>query len=216
MPPRLFLLLLLLPAASAPASHLAPAPARRSLGRSVKWQQDAFWISFWVGPQVGLAELDKRVAELAECNFTGYLGFNGGGKASPYAPDAARVASIKTDDTATPVSKSVGWFVGSINDLNSDGASAFLSSSNLTDRILPCCNSLSILPNGSLGPSHYGNMSRALYGETEVLVNLGGTAAVVSKIAARKEAFAQEVLQMANAMDVSGFTMDWEFGAVMN
>ena len=56
-----------------------------------KWQQDAFWISFWVGPQVGLDELDERVAEVAECNFTGYLGFNGDAK-GPYHPGPARVA----------------------------------------------------------------------------------------------------------------------------
>lgn len=56
------------------------------------WTQDAFWISFWVGPQVELDELDARVAEIAECNFTGYLGFNGGGKTSPYFPNAPRVA----------------------------------------------------------------------------------------------------------------------------
>jgi hypothetical protein len=143
-----------------------------------------------------------------------------------YTGNAAR---LKSDDAsgldrldpgaaaAAPVAKSVGWFVGGIHDLNGHGASEFLSTSNLTDRLLPCCNSLSILPNGSLGPSHYGNMSHALYGgATEILVDLGGTAAVVPKIAARKEAFAQEVLQMANTLDVNGFTMDWEFGAVMN
>ena len=92
----LLLLPLLLPAAFAAAvSQSVPPPEKSpSAGdrESVKWQQDAFWISFWVGPQVGLDELDARVAEVAECNFTGYLGFNGGGKTSPYYPDAARVA----------------------------------------------------------------------------------------------------------------------------
>ena len=52
--------------------------------------------------------------------------------------------------------------------------------------------------------------------KTEILIDLGGTAAVVPTIAARREAFAQEVLDLAHAMDVSGFTMDWEFGAAMN
>lgn len=55
------------------------------------WQQDAFWISFWVGPQVALPELDGRFAEIAEANFTGYLGFDGHSK-SPYGPNATRVA----------------------------------------------------------------------------------------------------------------------------
>lgn len=56
-----------------------------------KWQQDAFWISFWVGPQVELGELDERFAEVSECNFTGYLGFNGAHKGS-FTPNGARVA----------------------------------------------------------------------------------------------------------------------------
>lgn len=130
---------------------------------------------------------------------------------------AAETAPAADHRLVAPVAKSVGWFCGSIHDLKGDGASAFLSSSNLTDRILPCCNSLTILPNGSLGPSHYGNFSKALYGQaTEILVNMGGTAGVVPKIAARKEAFAQEVLQKAIELDVDGFTMDWEFGAVMD
>lgn len=92
----LLLLPLLLPAAFAAAVSQSVPPLEKSPSagdrESVKWQQDAFWISFWVGPQVGLDELDARVAEVAECNFTGYLGFNGGGKTSPYYPDAARVA----------------------------------------------------------------------------------------------------------------------------
>jgi hypothetical protein len=93
--------LALLPAGSAaPISH--PPQAQHQLDQGLtqagqhykqgrKWQQDVFWISFWVGPQVGLAELDERVAEVAECNFTGYLGFNGKSQ-SPFHPDAARVA----------------------------------------------------------------------------------------------------------------------------
>jgi hypothetical protein len=90
-------------------------------------------------------------------------------------PSARGLSRLKADDdeasdsATTPVSKSVGWFVGGIHDLNGDGASAFLTSSNLTDRILPCCNSLEILPNGSLGPQHYGNMSHALCKNTYLL-----------------------------------------------
>ena len=59
--------------------------------RSVGWSQDEFWISFWVGPQVPPDELGPRVAEIAEANFTGYLGFNGAASGQP-VPDAARVA----------------------------------------------------------------------------------------------------------------------------
>ena len=48
-------------------------------------------ISFWVGPQVSVLELDGRFAEIAEANFTGYLRFNGNSH-SPYRPNATRVA----------------------------------------------------------------------------------------------------------------------------
>ena len=54
------------------------------------WNQDAFFISFWVGPQVEADELDFRFAEIAEANFTGYLGFNGNSK-SPFRPNSTRV-----------------------------------------------------------------------------------------------------------------------------
>ena len=59
--------------------------------RQVNWKQDDFFISFWVGPQVPLQELDERFAELVEANFTGFLGFNGGGSIA--APNPARVAA---------------------------------------------------------------------------------------------------------------------------
>ena len=54
------------------------------------WQQDVFWISFWNGPEVPVAELDGRFAELAEANFTGFLG-NAGTKAFSATP--ARVGA---------------------------------------------------------------------------------------------------------------------------
>ena len=44
-----------------------------------------------MGPQVPLHELPRRVAEIAEANFTGYLGFNGVAAGQP-VPDAAKVA----------------------------------------------------------------------------------------------------------------------------
>jgi hypothetical protein len=50
----------------------APQPAE-----AASWRQDAFWISFWAGPQVPVPELDGRFAELVECNFTGFMGFHG-------------------------------------------------------------------------------------------------------------------------------------------
>ena len=55
-------------------------------------QQDEFFISFWVGPQVNVEDLDGRFAEIAEANFTGYLGFNGNSHTS-YAPNPERVAA---------------------------------------------------------------------------------------------------------------------------
>ena len=55
------------------------------------WEQDAFWISFWVGPQVELPELDARFAELVEANFTGFMGFHGGGEL--HSPDPTLVAA---------------------------------------------------------------------------------------------------------------------------
>lgn len=51
-----------------------------------QWQQDEFWISFWVGPQVPLVELESRIAEVAEANFTGFLGFNGTRAQGAYEP----------------------------------------------------------------------------------------------------------------------------------
>ena len=60
-------------------------PARPSLA-AVPWRQDAFFISFWVGPQVPVAELDARIAEVAEANFTGFLGFNGTRAEGAYEP----------------------------------------------------------------------------------------------------------------------------------
>jgi hypothetical protein len=55
------------------------------------WSQDQFFISFWVGPQVAESELDERFGEIAEANFTGYLGFDGQ-SGSPFRPNASRVA----------------------------------------------------------------------------------------------------------------------------
>lgn len=46
---------------------------------SQRFHQDRFLISYWVGPQVPIRELDVRFAEIAAANFTGHLGFNGHG-----------------------------------------------------------------------------------------------------------------------------------------
>ena len=46
---------------------------------SKRFRQDRFFISYWVGPQVPIPELDERFAEIAAANFTGHLGFNGNG-----------------------------------------------------------------------------------------------------------------------------------------
>ena len=61
---------------------LAPRPSLAA----VPWRQDEFFISFWVGPQVPVGELDARIAEVAEANFTGFLGFNGTRAEGAYEP----------------------------------------------------------------------------------------------------------------------------------
>lgn len=77
------LLLSAVTAAAATSATRDAVPLEPSTSAAA-WSQDEFWISFWVGPQVSLDELGPRVAEIAEANFTGYLGFND--------PDSARVA----------------------------------------------------------------------------------------------------------------------------
>ena len=129
---------------------------------------------------------------------------------------SATTPRTKTDDS-DPVPKSVGWFLGAVHDLNARGQSTFLASTDVADRIMPCCNSLTVHPNGSLfmpwGLPFNGSRYRE---DQEVLVNLGGQANSVPAMWARKEAFAQEVLALAQEMNVAGFTMDWEFGDVMD
>ena len=74
---------------------------------------------------------------------------------------------------------------------------------------MPCCNSLTVHPNGSLfmpwGLPFNGTTYRE---DQEVLVNLGGQANSVPAMWARKEAFAQEVLALAQELNVAGFTME--------
>ena len=112
--------------------------------------------------------------------------------------------------------KSVGWFVGPVHDLNAKGQSSFLASTDVADRLLPCCEGLSVDANGTLFMPWGVPFNGSIYSGKEVLFNLGGQADAVPAMWARKEAFAQEVLALAEEMNVSGFTMDWEFGAVMD
>jgi hypothetical protein len=53
------------------ASFGPKGPRRDMASGAARWNQDAFFISFWVGPQVAEDELDARFAEIAEANFTG-------------------------------------------------------------------------------------------------------------------------------------------------
>jgi hypothetical protein len=111
-----------------------------------------------------------------------------------------------------PVPKSVGWFLGAIHDLNAAGQSTFLASASSTvDRIMPCCQTLAVDSNGTLSMPYGLPINGTLYQGKEILVNLGGKADSVPAMWARKEAFAQEVLALAVKMEISGFTMDWEF-----
>jgi hypothetical protein len=62
------------------AAALALAGTTRTAdAASQRFHQDRFLISYWVGPQVPIGELDERFAEIAAANFTGHLGFNGNG-----------------------------------------------------------------------------------------------------------------------------------------
>jgi hypothetical protein len=63
---------------------------------TAQWRQDEFFISFWVGPQASIEELDIRFAEIVEANFTGYLGFDGYGGLRPNPQRVA--AEIKLCD----------------------------------------------------------------------------------------------------------------------
>ena len=82
----LMLLALLLLSSYGHQQHATVPPA---------WKQDAFFISFWVGPQVPIGELDARIAEVAEANFTGFLGFNGTREQGAYEP--AHPARVRTE-----------------------------------------------------------------------------------------------------------------------
>jgi hypothetical protein len=59
-------------ATGANQASVGPKGPRRDVASgAARWNQDAFFISFWVGPQVAEDELDARFAEIAEANFTG-------------------------------------------------------------------------------------------------------------------------------------------------
>eukprot|EP01052_Picozoa_sp_SAG31_P045177 SAG31_NODE_8152_length_1508_cov_7.717486_2_plen_172_part_01 len=125
---------------------------------------------------------------------------------------------------SAPVPKTVGWFAGNINDggrfLLSNVASLDNSTVRIADRMLRCCNDLSVTENGSVpmtdAPPYLSraNDSYAQYTAAgiEVLVNLGGKADVVAPMYARKEKFAEEMLALALRWNFTGYTMDWEFG----
>jgi hypothetical protein len=130
------------------------------------------------------------------------------------APSLSSSSSSSSAGAAPPVvPKSVGWFLGPVHDLNAEGQSSFLIGTSVADRVMPCCNALTVRANGTLWNKY---VQHNMYTGKEVLVNLGGEASVVPAMWARKEAFAHEVLALAVQMNISGFTMDWEFGAVMD
>lgn len=138
---------------------------------------------------------------------------------------AAHLAVAAAGPGAEPVPKTIGWFAGNINDhgrfLLSEHPALDNSSVKIADRVLRCCNSLRVTENGTLpmtDSAPYGgsdpkvpNSSYTAYTEAgiEVLVNMGGRADVVAPMYARKEAFAQEMLDLALRWNFSGYTMDW-------
>jgi len=126
-----------------------------------------------------------------------------------------------------PVKKTIGWFAGHINDrgqfLRSEQQALDNTSVRIADRVLRCCNGLSVTTNGTLpmtsvAPYLTDNESYAEYTDAgiEVLVDMGGEAKYVPAMFARKEAFAQEMLDLTLRWNFTGYTMDWEFGDVMN
>ena len=97
-----------------------------------------------------------------------------------------------------PVKKTIGWFAGNINDrgqfLRSKQQALDNTSVRIADRVLRCCNGLSVTTNGTLpmtpvAPYLTGNESYAEYTDAgiEVLVDMGGEAKDVSAMFARKE-----------------------------
>ena len=128
------------------------------------------------------------------------------------------------DTTVPPVRKSVGWFTGNIFDngtfLLSNHSNLRNASVGITDRMLPCCNDLAVSKNGTLPMTatspYVGDFSPYADAGIEILINMGGRADAVEPMWARKEEFAQEMLALAVRWNFTGYTLDWEFGQVMN
>ena len=134
-----------------------------------------------------------------------------------------------------PVPKSLGWFTGRILDggafllSNQTAAAAGNNASSsrppppsvrIADRMLPCCGSLVVTANGTLPMTatspYVADFSPYLEAGMEILADIRGEANVVEPMFRRKDKFAQEMLALAVRWNLTGFTLDWEFGQVMN
>lgn len=131
--------------------------------------------------------------------------------ATPASGSSGHVRTGGTKKPQAAVPKTVGWFQGPVHDLNGAGQSTFLASTAIADRIMPCCEGLTVDKNGTLYMPWGIPFNGSKYPAKETLFNLGGNADSVHGMWTRKEAFAQDVLALAEEMNVSGFTMDWEF-----
>ena len=87
------------------------------------------------------------------------------------APLLLAVSSPSSRDSVA-VTKTVGWFQGPVHDLNAQGQSAFLASTKIADRIMPCCNGLSVDVNGTLSMPWGIPFNGSIYTGKEILFNL--------------------------------------------
>ena len=113
--------------------------------------------------------------------------------------------------TTPAIDKRMRWFVGSAR-----GAQRLLldEHSDVCTGILPCCNVMGILPNGTLRAPRGNSSAYRAYSEAgkTVHVSINSHGASVDAAFVRKEAFAAEVQATALRLNLSGITLDFEDG----
>ncbi len=124
----------------------------------------------------------------------------------------------ETPSAPAPVPKTIGWFAGR----PAWGAEFLLNEhADVADRVIACCSGMFVAPNGTMqrapgfGPevTAYGNLSvyqTPPYTIKEILLNFYGSAAAIPAVYARREAFSDELVQIALRYNAS-FICDWEF-----
>ena len=109
--------------------------------------------------------------------------------------------------TTPAIDKRMRWFVGSAR-----GAQRLLldEHSDVCTGILPCCNVMGILPNGTLRAPRGNSSAYRAYSEAgkTVHVSINSHGASVDAAFVRKEAFAAEVQATALWLNLSGITLD--------